>query len=97
MNSFKPIGIALAATVLLSLASCNTTPPVPDNTQPSSNTTVETKQKINIVHFNPSGGLTGLLHAIDIDLYYAIIDYLIASGQDPSPRNIDRVYHAMRG
>ena len=99
MNSFKPIGIALAATVLLSLASCNTTPPVPENTQPSSDTatTKASSQKIIIAHYNQWGNLTGLLHSIDIGLYYASIDYILSRGGDPSPENIDKVYHGMRG
>jgi hypothetical protein len=97
MNSFKPIGIALAATVLLSLASCNTTPPVPDNTQVSSGTTVETKgAKTIIAHYDQWGNLTFALHYLDPGLYSYIINYLISHGQDPSPENIDRVYDAMK-
>ena len=96
MNSFKPIGIAFAATVFLSLASCNTTPPIPDDTQVSSNVTqTKSSRKIYIKHYT-NGGFQGQLHLIDWDLYDAIINYLLSNGQDPSPENIDRVYDAMK-
>ena len=94
MNSFKPIGIAFAATVFLSLASCNTTPPIPDDTQVSSGTGVETKSsgKVTIRHYGP-GPIK--FHVIDWELYTAIIDYILSKGGEPSPGNIDAVYDAM--
>ena len=93
MKNIKWIGISLAATVLLSLASCNTTPPTPDQ-QPSSEVTVETKAKYINPHFE-NGNLTNKLHYLDLDLYYYIIDYIIDRGGEPNSRNIDAVYHAM--
>ena len=94
MKNIKWIGISLAATVLLSLASCNTTPPIPDSTQVSSGTGVETKSsgKVTIRHYGP-----GLIkfHVIDWELYTAIIDYILSKGGEPSPGNIDAVYDAM--
>jgi hypothetical protein len=97
MNSFKPIWISLAAMVVLSLASCNTTPPIPEGNPISSGGTVETRAgKTSIAHYDKWGNLTFILHWLDPGLYSYIINYLLASGQDPSPENIDRVYDAMK-
>ena len=97
MNSLKPVWVTLAATVLLSLASCNTTPAIPDNTQISSGAVVETKAgKTIIPHYDKWGNLTFILHALDPGLYSDIVNYLISHGQDPSPENIDKVYDAMK-
>ncbi len=95
MNSFKPIWMTFAAAVLLSLASCSTSPPIPDNTQISSDTTVETKtaQKIYIRHYGPGGPA---FHLIDIALYWEIIDIILAHGGLPTQENIDNVYDGMR-
>jgi hypothetical protein len=96
MDSFKPVWIMLTAMVV-SLAGCNTTPPIPNNTQTSSDTTVETRAgKTSIAHYDKLGNLTFILHWLDPGLYSYIINYLISSGQDPSPENIDRVYDAMK-
>ncbi len=90
MNSFKAISMMFAAAILLTLASCNTTPPIPEGTQVSS---VETKsQKIYIRHFGPGGPA---FHLIDVALYYEIIDIILEHGGDPSAQNIDKVYDQM--
>jgi hypothetical protein len=94
MKNFKPVLISFAAMILVSLASCNTTPPILDSTQISSGTVVETKagQKIYIRHF----GLLGpQFHQIDAWLYYEIIDIILAYGGDPTKENIDEVYDHM--
>lgn len=97
MNSFKFISTTFTAAVLLTLASCNTTPPIPDNASNSSNPGVETKAAKYInPHYDQWGNLTNILHRMSIDEYYAIMDYLFASGADPSPENIDEVYDHMR-
>ena len=94
MKNLKPVWISLAAMVLMSLASCNTTPPIPENTQVSSNTSVETKsQKISIRHYGPGGPA---FHLIDIALYWEIIDIILAHGGMPTQENIDNVYDAMQ-
>jgi hypothetical protein len=95
MKNFKPIWITLAAMILLSLASCNTTPPMPDNTQSSSGSGVATKAAKYInPHFDHRGHLTSILHSMSLDEYYAIVDIILAQGGEPSPRNIDSVYDA---
>ncbi len=95
MKNFKPVWISFAAMILLSLASCNTTSPIPDNTQISSGTVVETKagQKIYIRHFGPGGPA---FHLIDIALYWEIIDIILAQGGLPTQENVDNVYDNMR-
>jgi hypothetical protein len=96
MKNFKPVWISFAAAILVSLASCNTTPPVPTNTQISSGTVVETKsgKQIYIPHVTPFGLR---FHLIDVARYYEIMDIIISQGGDPSPENIDRVNHALGG
>ena len=89
MNSFKPVWISLAAMVLLSLASCNTTPPIPDNVPNSSNPGIETRGTVKIHHYGPGG--PGF-HAISTALYWEIIDIILAHGGVPSEQNIDSVY-----
>jgi hypothetical protein len=89
MNSFKPVWISLAAMVLLSLASCNTSPPIPDNTQISSNPGVETRGMVKIHHYGPGG--PGF-HLVSTALYWEIIDIILAHGGVPSEENIDSVY-----
>jgi hypothetical protein len=94
MKNFKPIWISFAAMILVSLASCNTLPSAPDNTQISSGTVVETKsgKQIYIQH----AGLFGpRFHLIDVARYYEIMDIIISQGGDPSSENIDRVNHAL--
>jgi hypothetical protein len=94
MNSFKPIWMTFATAVLLSLASCSTSPPVPDNTQVSSGAAVETKSpKIYIRHFGPFGPQ---FHLIDVWLYDDIVRTILEHGGDPTPENIDKVYDGMR-
>jgi hypothetical protein len=94
MKNFKPIWITLAAMILMSMASCNTTPPIPDNTQISSGTIVETKagKKIYIRHYGPGGPLW---HLIDFELYSEIIGYILGKGGLPTQENIDSVYDNM--
>ena len=53
--------------------------------------------KIAIPHFDHFGNFSGNYHLIDIELYYAIIDYILANGGEPNPRNVDNVYHTMQG
>jgi hypothetical protein len=97
MKNFKLISMMFAAAISLTLASCNTTPPIPDSTQSSSGTTAQTKAAKYInPHYDQWGHLTNILHRMSIDEYYAIMDYLLASGADPSPENIDEVYDHMR-
>ena len=93
MKNFKPIWISLSAMVLLSLASCNTTPLMPENIQISSGKVVETKagKKIYIFHYGPGGPLW---HLIDFELYSQIIDYILGKGGLPTQENIDEVYDA---
>jgi hypothetical protein len=95
MKNLKPVWISFAAIILVSLASCNTTPPMPENTQISSDTVAETKstQKIYLRHYGPGGPLW---HLIDFELYSQIIDYILAKGGLPTQENIDSVYDSMR-
>ena len=93
MKNIKWIGISLAATVLLSLASCNTTLPIPDQ-QPSSDVAVETKgKKVTLHHYGPGGSA---FHLIDIALYWEIIDIILAQGGIPTEENIDNVYDELQ-
>jgi hypothetical protein len=97
MKNLKPVLISFAAMILVSLASCNTTPPAPENTPVSSGSGVETKAAKYInPHYDQWGNLTNILHRMSLDEYYAIMDYLLASGADPSPENIDEVYDHLR-
>jgi hypothetical protein len=94
MKNFKPVLISFAAMILVSLPSCNTLPSAPESTQISSGTVVQTKagQKITIPHLTPFGLR---FHLIDVATYYEIMDIIISQGGDPSPGNIDKVYHAL--
>jgi hypothetical protein len=95
MNSFKPIWMTFTTAVLLSLASCNISPPIPDSTQISSDTAEETRAgKTVIRHYDKWGNLTFILHWLDPGEYSDIINYLISIGAEPSPENIDKVYDA---
>jgi hypothetical protein len=95
MNRFKTISMMFVAAISLTLAGCNTTPPMPENTQISSDTVAETKstQKIYLRHYGPGGPLW---HLIDFELYSQIIDYILAKGGLPTQENIDSVYDSMR-
>lgn len=94
MKSFRLFWISIAAVALLGLAGCSQ-PQAPAK-EISTELQAQSAQKIYIRHY-AGGVFTGQLHLIDLDLYYTIIDIILAHGGDPSPENIDKVYHALKG
>lgn len=97
MKNLKAIWLAMSVGVLLVLAGCGKSVEAQPNPSASPLVTAQSDQgKQTIPHFE-QGVFTGKTHLIDLWLYYELIDIAIASGHDPTPQNIDRLYHLWKG